>query len=60
MEFNIDLILLYINNKILLFIFKNFINIEKINIFLKKYFFKIEKYNFKYKFINGKLYIYLI
>jgi hypothetical protein len=61
MEFNIDLILLYINNKILLFIFNNFINIEiKINIVLKKYYFKFKKYNSKYKFINEKSYIYLI
>jgi hypothetical protein len=61
MEFNIDLILLYINNKILLFIFNNFINIEiKTNIVLKKYYFKLKKYNSKYKFINEKSYIYLI
>ena len=61
MECNIDLILLYINNKILLFIFNNFINKEiKTNIVLKKYYFKFKKYNSKYKFINEKSYIYLI
>ena len=43
MEFNIDLILLYINNKILLFLFNNFINIKKNKYFFKKYYFKIEK-----------------